>query len=197
LALPSTDPTDALPGPGALARPAAWVVNGLTGGRFVLALAFPFAPAGWRLPLVLAGGLSDWVDGWVSRKAGVVSLFGQIVDPIADKLLVASVLFTLWADGAVATWQLPLVGFRDIAVAAASAYALAARGRGELASMPPNRLGKLATAAQFLYLLAVLYDEKAARIAFALATPLSVAAGFSYLRRGMSRPPGVGPNDRR
>lgn len=169
-------------GPGLAA--AAALVNGLTVGRLILALAFPFAPEAWRLPVVLAGGGSDLVDGWISRKAGVESLFGQVVDPIADKAFVLSVLGTLWYDGSLPTWQVPLVGFRDLAVGIASAYAVATRGWGALTGMPPNLLGKLATASQFVFLLALLYDRDAARLALAVAAPLSVAAGVVYLRRG-------------
>jgi cardiolipin synthase len=172
---------------GPLATVAAAVVNGLTLGRLFLALAFPFAPVSWRLPMVLVGGFSDLVDGWISRLAGVHSLFGPILDPIADKTFVLTVVGALWYDGSLPTWQIPLLAFRDLAVAGASAFAVATRGWGMVAKMPPNLLGKLATAGQFVFLLLLLYDRDAAGIAFWIAAPLSLAAGLSYLHRGIAR----------
>ena len=50
-------------------------------------------------PLLLAlAGLSDYLDGFYARKYNVITNFGKIVDPIADKLLVIGVLFALAYD---------------------------------------------------------------------------------------------------
>jgi phosphatidylglycerophosphate synthase len=165
------------------ARCATGVVNALTAGRLALAGVFPVVPSSWRLPVIVAGGLSDLLDGWISRRFRVTSTFGQVVDPIADKAFMASVLLTLWHGGLVRAWQLPLVGFRDLAVAFGTARAVAGRGWGAVAHMPPSLLGKLTTAAQFVFLAAVLYHLKATPYALALATALSLAAGVGYLWR--------------
>jgi phosphatidylglycerophosphate synthase len=169
-------------------RLASYVVNTLTAGRLALAGVFPVAPPSWRFPVIVAGGLSDLFDGWIGRRFGVVSTFGQVLDPIADKAFMASVLLTLWHAGLVAAWQLPLVGFRDIVAAGGSAWVVATRGREALTDLPPSLLGKLTTAAQFVFLTVVLYHHESTPYALALATALSVAAGIGYLRRPASSP---------
>ena len=49
-------------------------------------------------PLLLLAGLSDYFDGFYARKYNVVSFFGKILDPIADKLLVIGVLLSLASE---------------------------------------------------------------------------------------------------
>ena len=49
-------------------------------------------------PLLLLAGLSDYLDGFYARKYNVVSFFGKILDPIADKLLVIGVLLSLASE---------------------------------------------------------------------------------------------------
>ena len=49
-------------------------------------------------PILLLAGLSDYFDGFYARKYNVVSNFGKIIDPIADKLLVIGVLLALASE---------------------------------------------------------------------------------------------------
>lgn len=159
------------------------LVNGLTLSRLALAGAFPALPEAWWGPAAVAGGLTDLVDGWISRRLGATSTFGQVADPIADKALVASVLLTLWHDGRFPAWHLPLVGARDLAVAGGSAWMLLRRGWRAIGQLPPSLLGKAATAGQFVFILTVLYHHESAVHALVPAAALSLAAGAGYLWR--------------
>ena len=51
-------------------------------------------------------GVTDFLDGYLARKWGEQSTFGRMLDPIADKLLVASCLLMLAADGTIRGWSL-------------------------------------------------------------------------------------------
>ena len=68
----SGEPTSATSAPGV-----AWFPNSLTVARFFAGLAFPFVPAEWWLGWLLFGGITDLIDGWISRMLRVTSLFGQ------------------------------------------------------------------------------------------------------------------------
>jgi cardiolipin synthase len=50
---------------------------------------------GWGLALTAVVGSTDWVDGWLARRTGQVSRLGQLLDPLADRLLIASVAIAL------------------------------------------------------------------------------------------------------
>jgi cardiolipin synthase (CMP-forming) len=59
---------------------------------------------GWGLVLTALVGSTDWVDGWLARRFGQVSRVGQLLDPLADRLLIASVAIALVVRG-VLPWQ--------------------------------------------------------------------------------------------
>jgi cardiolipin synthase len=49
-------------------------------------------------------GATDWVDGYVARRFGQVSTFGKVLDPTADRVLVATAVISIMAYGAVPLW---------------------------------------------------------------------------------------------
>ena len=63
--------------------------NGLTIGRALLGLPMVIAlgqgQASLAWILLLVGGLSDWADGWLARRAGGGSIWGAQLDPLTDK----------------------------------------------------------------------------------------------------------------
>src|SRR5947209_18247611 len=56
--------------------------------------------------IFISAGVTDALDGYFARKRGEQSAFGRMLDPIADKLLVASGLLMLAADGTIRGWSL-------------------------------------------------------------------------------------------
>lgn len=89
--------------------------NAVTVLRFPLAVAFPLVDGALpRAAIILAGGLSDWLDGWLSRRLEQASGFGELVDPIADKTFVLAVLGTLRMEGHLANLELALLLIRDL-----------------------------------------------------------------------------------
>ena len=63
---------------------------------------------GWGLALTAVVGSTDWVDGWLARRFGQVSRVGQLLDPLADRLLIASVAIALVIRG-VLPWPAALL----------------------------------------------------------------------------------------
>src|SRR6201984_2018211 len=56
--------------------------------------------------IFISAGVTDALDGYFARKGGEQPPFGRMLDPIADKLLVASCLLMLAADGTIRGWSL-------------------------------------------------------------------------------------------
>lgn len=120
---------------------------------FVVAAFFLPAPLGpWlALGLFAAAGLTDFLDGWLARRLDRVTPFGQFLDPVADKLLVAAVLVPLVADGRAPAVAALIVLGREILV---SALREEMARRGERIAV--SRLSKWKTAFQMAALVLLL-----------------------------------------
>jgi cardiolipin synthase (CMP-forming) len=134
-----------------------WLPNAICFAR--MALVAPVVHALLRgeylLTLLLFGaaGVSDGIDGWLAKTFGWTSSLGEILDPIADKLLLVTAFLTLAWLGLAPWWLTGAVVLRDVViVSGAIAYHLLAGGfEGR-----PTRASKLNTLLQLCYVLAVI-----------------------------------------
>jgi cardiolipin synthase len=98
-------------------------------------------------------GVTDWFDGYLARKFKAQSKLGAMLDPIADKLLMAGAFLTLALTGAIPVWVAWLVLGRDAVILSFAIIVLAFTNiRREF---PPTIAGKMSTGGQILYVLAV------------------------------------------
>lgn len=148
-------------------------------------------PAAWWLALV--AGVSDALDGLLAKRFGWFTRLGGLLDPIADKLLLAAGFVGLWLGGHVPGWLMWLVVARDaVIVAGAIAWHLTI---GPV-SAAPTRLSKLNTLVQIglvLWLLASLAFPQVPRtgqwLGIWLVAVLTAASGVHYVARwsGLAR----------
>ncbi len=68
--------------------------------------------------LYIAASLTDLLDGYLARRYQMVTPFGKLLDPLADKLLVCAALIMLVPPGRVAAWMVVIVVAREIGVTA-------------------------------------------------------------------------------
>src|SRR5580704_8215009 len=100
------------------------------------------------LAVFIAAGITDYLDGYIARIWDQHSAFGRMLDPIADKLLVASCLLILAADGTINNWSLwaaVVILCREILVSGLREYLAALR-----VSVPVTKLAKWKTTAQLV-----------------------------------------------
>ena len=90
-------------------------------------------------------GTSDFVDGFVARATGQVSVLGKLLDPLADRIVIVAVLVAYSIKGTVPWWLSSVIVARDVIIMVAFAV-FEKRG---LPRLPVNRTGKRATAALF------------------------------------------------
>jgi len=107
----------------------------------------------WALVLFFIAGFSDGVDGYLSRRFDWHTRLGALLDPIADKLLVAGTFVTLTYTQHIPLWLTAVVVLRDVVIiGGATIYNFFVKPvRGE-----PTKISKLNTALQLMYLLFVL-----------------------------------------
>jgi CDP-diacylglycerol---glycerol-3-phosphate 3-phosphatidyltransferase len=118
--------------------------NKLTISRFILTIAFlvvlyseaPFYQT-IALALFVAGGISDLLDGYLARRYNLITNFGILMDPLADKIMVCSAFIAFVGLNWIAAWMVVLVVARELAItglrllAASKNVVLAAEGYGK------------------------------------------------------------------
>ena len=113
----------------------------------------------------LLAGLTDWLDGYLARRLEQTSQFGEFLDPVADKLVVAAVLVLLVSDGdvlaRVVSQKLFIVAVvviigREIAVSALREWVAQSGAR---AGMAVSTLGKVKTTVQIIAIALLLYSQ--------------------------------------
>jgi CDP-diacylglycerol--glycerol-3-phosphate 3-phosphatidyltransferase len=67
---------------------------------------------------------TDWYDGYIARKLNIVTRWGQFMDPLADKILISSALFTFAFLGYVYLWMVLVISGRDFLITFLRMYAL-------------------------------------------------------------------------
>jgi CDP-diacylglycerol--glycerol-3-phosphate 3-phosphatidyltransferase len=167
----------------------------------VLVVVF-YLPYDWTNVVATAvfglAALTDWLDGAIARRYQQYSAFGAFLDPVADKLMVATALFlivqghpTAW----MALWAAVIVG-REIAVSALREWMAEL---GQRARVAVATVGKIKTIAQMIALLCLLYAINPARPPhpmpwmgvfvfhvgdwlLAIAALLTLWSGYEYLR---------------
>jgi CDP-diacylglycerol--glycerol-3-phosphate 3-phosphatidyltransferase len=176
------------------------VANGLTVLRlalvpvfFVFTVISELTRPGWQIlacVTFLVASLTDFVDGWIARNWDMVTSFGKIADPIADKALTGTALVLLSAYGKLSWWVTAIILIREVGVTVLR-FSVLSRG-----VIPASRGGKAKTALQILaiswYLLPL--PEELARIgiwAMWLAVVVTVVTGVDYVLRALRLRRGV------
>ena len=123
--------------------------------------------------IFLALAFTDFLDGHLARKLGKESLWGALLDPVADKLLVTATTVSLVAIGLVPAWWAIVVIGRDFFVMSLRELALALGFRVRVVW-----LGKLKTALQMSYLVFVLIGGTLSETVIGYITLLLLYASF-------------------
>jgi CDP-diacylglycerol--glycerol-3-phosphate 3-phosphatidyltransferase len=116
-------------------------------GRLVLGLPVELVAAA----IFGIASLTDWLDGYLARRRKQITTLGQILDPLADKLLISATLVSLVQLDLVQSWMVAVIISREIAVTGLRNLAYS-RGL----TMPASGLGKLKMASQVTAILLLL-----------------------------------------
>jgi CDP-diacylglycerol---glycerol-3-phosphate 3-phosphatidyltransferase len=139
--------------------------NQLTCARFVLTVLFvailstrwPFANTAGLVLFILAG-ITDYLDGAIARSRGLITDFGKLMDPLADKIMMASAFILLVPEGAFPAWVAVAIISREFAI---TGLRLLVANKGVV--LPSESLGKHKTVWQIVavifYLLLLTFKE--------------------------------------
>ena len=146
----------------------------------------------WALALYLALAVTDYLDGYLARVLNQQSELGTLIDPIADKILVAALIVALVGSGDIARWDIAaaiLVLSREFLVSGLREF-LAQRDL----PLPVTKLAKWKTTIQLiaiaLFILPPLDIANQALIASSvwwIATLLTLVTGYGYVTSATRR----------
>lgn len=139
------------------------------------------------LALFVLAGITDGLDGLVARSWKQKTTLGMVLDPVADKVLLASTLVTLTILKELPRWFTIIVVSRDVLLIGGSVILYMFLGK---IGVPPSWLGKITTGMQLVTILAAMLDNFSpvlgtAILPLAVVTlALTIASGLDYIYRG-------------
>jgi CDP-diacylglycerol--glycerol-3-phosphate 3-phosphatidyltransferase len=142
---------------------------------------------GWRIAACLAfcvASLTDYADGWIARSYDLVTSFGKVADPIADKALTGTALVLLSAYGRLPWWATVLILGREIAVTVLRFWVI------RYGVIAVSRGGKVKTALQILGIAWYLWPFPPALAAvgpylMGAVVVVTVVTGVDYVQRAL------------
>ena len=149
---------------------------------------------GWSqwlsMALFVAAGITDYFDGYFARRYHQISRLGRFLDPIADKLLVASCLLMLAANDTIKGWSLwaaIVILCREILVSGLREFLAELR-----VGLPVSQLAKWKTGAQMVAIAVLLLGDAVPAVVtyigvalIWIAAGLTLITGYDYLRTGL------------
>ena len=126
---------------------------------------FMYLP-GWPMVLLStavfgAAAYTDYLDGHIARRDGLVTDFGKFIDPVADKLLNLSAMIMLTHAGLLPHWAVIVILARELAV---DGLRMVAVGQGRV--IAAGKLGKIKTVSQIVLVLFLMIAGRMAPILF-------------------------------
>ena len=118
--------------------------------------------------------ITDFFDGYIARKRGIVTMFGKFADPVADKVLVLTAMIFLCADHRLPAWAVSIVAARELMV---DGLRLVAVGKGNV--IAAGWLGKIKTNLQFFCILCAMLLPKDHWVTLALAIAMAAMTVWS------------------
>ncbi len=135
-----------------------------------------------------AASLTDWLDGLIARRRNQVTTLGQLLDPVADKLLVAAALVALVQIDRVPAWMVFVIVGRELAVTGLRAISASV---GVIVSA--SQLGKYKTVSQYVAITLLILEKGVppdyvpfhwfSYAALWAALGLTVVSGLDYFMR--------------
>jgi CDP-diacylglycerol---glycerol-3-phosphate 3-phosphatidyltransferase len=131
----------------------------------------------------LAAVLTDWLDGRIARSTRQVTALGKLLDPVADKLLIAASLISLVQVGRVPAWMVVLIVCRDLAVTGLRAIAAS-----QNLIIHASDFGKVTMTTEAIAVALMILNWPAAAVPLGQATlllaiALSLVSGFLYFQK--------------
>ncbi len=156
-------------------------------GRAILGISKELVGAA----IFAVASITDWLDGYLARRRKQVTPLGQVIDPLADKLLTSAAFISLVQMGLAPAWMVAIVIGREFAVTALRSI-FYSRG----IPIPASPLGKIKMVAQVVAILALILGDRhlgaflvIGHVALWVVVVTALVSAADYFRRFNLGPP--------
>jgi len=154
--------------------------NVLSLSRIALAVVFVLAGGtAVRVVVLAVASASDWLDGWLARRAGTASRWGALLDPITDRVFALTAVSVFLYEGALGTAEYFVLLSRDIMTAIGFLVARVVTWLRTV-EFKARFIGKVVTALQLATLFVILLAPRWTQLMVAVVGVASVAAVADY-----------------
>lgn len=158
------------------------IPNILTAARFVLIPVFAYYLLEKQYVvaavLFLLGGLTDVMDGHIARKYNLITSFGKLADPLADKLMQITALVILTVQGMIPVLILAIVAVKEAFMATGSILLY----KQDNYVVSANWYGKLATVVFYFAIIMIIFNAPYSTVFISIAVLSTLFAFFMYVR---------------
>ncbi len=129
----------------------------------------------WAIFVFVIASGTDFFDGYIARKTNSATIFGAIMDPIADKFLITSALIALVEKGLLSSWIVVLIIFREYFISGLRIFASQRN-----ISISAHFSGKVKTVLQMSMIISLIAQYQYAFILVYLTLILTIYSGIEY-----------------
>lgn len=160
------------------------IPNVLTMVRFLLIPVFVyffFSQNQYSLEIAVSvfilSGITDTLDGYFARRLNQITKLGIVLDPLADKIMLVTVLASVTISNNIPIWIVAVVALKEILMIAGAISLYNERD----VVIPANKFGKISTILSYMAILAVLFELPYNRTILYTYIAITILALFTYL----------------
>lgn len=125
--------------------------------------------------IFLVAGITDILDGYIARKHNMITKFGIVMDPFADKLMLITVLYCLASKNYIAPWILWVIILKELSMIIGGTLMLNAN-----TVIPSNIFGKISTFLFYISIFILVFNEALGKILIYVSVASAMIAFFNY-----------------
>ncbi|NLB40681.1 MAG: CDP-alcohol phosphatidyltransferase family protein [Clostridiales bacterium] len=158
--------------------------NALTIARFFMVGVFPYLyfndgianNKAWAFAVFILAGVTDVLDGWIARRYNLITKWGKLMDPLADKLMLLMVLVCLAIDEVIPYWVIIIIAVKELTMILGAIFLLKERE----VVVQANIYGKLATVMFYFAVTALTFELSYAKYILFAALISTILALIQY-----------------
>lgn len=130
----------------------------------------------YSICVFLLAGVTDVLDGYIARKHNLITKWGIVLDPLADKLMLLTVLFCLTKTNIIPMWILVIISLKELVMIIVGGFLY-----NKDFIIPSNKFGKISTCMFYISIFLLIFSEKLGKYLLNLSVFMAIIAFLNYL----------------